>query len=173
MMFIKQSIEFSMTSGGNKIEKTVKISEGFFITKAKDSDIKDILEIEKLSFKGPWSEDMFRSELRNRVSSFYTLRDSLDDNLLVGYVVFWIVYGEAQILNIVIHPNYKKRGLGRKLLDFAIDKMKSQNAYNIFLEVRDSNKIARGLYERSGFTEIGVRHNYYGDEDAIVMKLDL
>ena len=51
--------------------------------------------------------------------------------------------------------------------------MKEQNAYNIFLEVRDSNKVARGLYERSGFTEIGVRTNYYGDEDAIVMKLDL
>ncbi len=156
-----------------KVYKNDKNLSDFKIIKATDGDIKDILEIEKLSFKGPWSEDMFRSELRNRVSSFYVLRDSLDNNLLVGYVVFWIVYGEAQILNIVVHPNYKKRGLGRKLLDFAVGKMKEQNAYNIFLEVRDSNKVARGMYERSGFTEIGVRHNYYGDEDAIVMKLDL
>lgn len=155
------------------LNKNDKNLSDFKIIKAIDSDIKDILEIERLSFVGPWSEDMFRSELRNRVSSFYTLRDTLDDNLLVGYVVFWVVYGEAQILNIVVHPNYKKRGLGRKLLDFAIGKMKSENAYNIFLEVRDSNKVARGLYERSGFTEIGVRRNYYGDEDAIVMKLDL
>lgn len=157
----------------HKPNKHDKDLSDFKIIKAIDSDIKGIIEIENQSFKGPWSEDMFRSELHNRVSSFYTLKDSLDNNFIVGYVVFWIVYGEAQILNIVVHPNYKKRGLGRKLLDFAINKMKQQNAYNIFLEVRDSNKVARGLYERSGFKEIGVRTNYYGDEDAIVMKLDL
>ena len=148
-------------------------AENFKIDKADATHIPAILEIEKASFKGPWSEGLFLSELKNRVSNFYVVKDKLDGYRVVGYTIFWIVYGEAQILNIAVSPDMRGRGIGRLLLDFAIDKMKERNAFHIFLEVRESNNRAKDMYESSGFTEIAKRKHYYGDEDAIVMKMDL
>ncbi|HEY4707910.1 MAG TPA: ribosomal protein S18-alanine N-acetyltransferase, partial [Thermodesulfobacteriota bacterium] len=83
------------------------------------------------------------------------------------------VHGEAHILNIAVDPKFRGRGLATRLLSMMLQIMKRKMVYEIFLEVRVSNDAARELYRKFGFREAFIRKNYYGDEDAIVMILDL
>lgn len=137
-------------------------------------DLDDVLEIERASFPKPWTPGMFESELVNPVSFAYTLKAGAGaGKRLAAYIVFWVVHGEAHILNIAVHPEYRRRGFGEKLLKYALGKMRSNLVYEVFLEVRRSNEAARKLYRKFGFREAFERRNYYGDEDAIVMTLYL
>lgn len=139
-----------------------------------NSDIDEVLRIEQQSFPNPWTWSMFDSELLNPVSSAYTVKVPHDGaSIVAGYVIFWIVYGEAHILNIAIHPEYRRMGFAKRLLDTAIDDMKRLLVYEVFLEVRRSNEAGRALYRLYGFKESFERKKYYGDEDAIVMVLEL
>lgn len=133
-------------------------------------DVDEVLAIERASFPNPWSRVMFENELRNPVSFAYTLNAEQGGRTRVaGYVVFWVVQGEAHILDIAVAPEVRKRGLGETLLDSTLDIMRSNGVVDVFLEVRKSNAPARALYGKFGFREAFERKNYYGDEDAIVM----
>jgi len=135
-------------------------------------DLDEVLDIERACFAEPWSRGLFESELENPVASAYTLR--LDpDGPVAAYIVFWVVLGEAHVLNLSVAQGRRRRGLASVLLDDALDKMRASMVYEVFLEVRDSNRAARRLYEKFGFSESFVRKRYYGDEDAIVMALRL
>ena len=137
-------------------------------------DLDEVMMIENASFPKPWTRTMFESEFRNPVSSAYVLKVKADDKEEVGaYIVFWIVHGEAHILNIAVDPKFRGRGLATRLLSMMLQIMKRKMVYEIFLEVRVSNDAARELYRKFGFREAFIRKNYYGDEDAIVMILDL
>lgn len=136
-------------------------------------DLDEVLKIEAASFPKPWTRNQFESELRNPISSAFILRLDKESRALVGYTVFWVVHGEAHILNIAIHPEYRGRGLAKCLLRAVLDVMKRRMVYEVFLEVRVSNKTAISLYKRFGFREAFIRKKYYGDEDAIVMTLEL
>lgn len=135
-------------------------------------DLDDILDIETVSFPNPWNRGMFESELRNPVSFAYTLKVSLGGGMaLAGYIVFWVAHGEAHILNIAVKPEFRKQGIGKTLLAAALDMMQRNLVYEVFLEVRRSNRAARELYRKFGFNEVFERKGYYGGEDAIVMEL--
>lgn len=138
------------------------------------SDIDAILEIEQKSFPKPWTRGMFESELRNHVSSAYTIKTSGGGKeRIVAYIVYWMAHGEAHILNIAVDPAHRRQGLARTLLEVSLERMRVHLIYEVFLEVRVSNAAARGLYNAFGFKESYERKGYYGDEDAIVMRLEM
>ena len=138
-------------------------------------DLDEVLEIEQASFPRPWTRAMFEGEIRNPVSFSYTLKVRPQDGKeeIGGYVVLWVVHGEAHILNIAVNLKYRGRGIATRLMELMLELMKRNLVYEVFLEVRVSNTAARNLYKRFGFRESFVRKKYYGDEDAIVMVLDL
>ncbi len=100
-----------------------------------------------------------------------------DDEHLRGFVLCQQVFDEVTVLNILVTPSWRRRGLARALLSAALDESVSTGATRCLLEVRRSNRAALGLYERMGFLYDGVRKNYYprGDsrEDALMMSLEL
>ncbi|MBI5599744.1 MAG: ribosomal protein S18-alanine N-acetyltransferase [Deltaproteobacteria bacterium] len=137
-------------------------------------DLEDVLRIENLSFPQPWTRGLFEQEMCNPIS--YALVEKADfegRQRLGAYTVFWIVAGEGHILNIAVDPELRGMGLARRLLAFILDFMSEKGVSEVYLEVRRSNEAARGLYHSSGFEEAFVREGYYGDEDAIVMRLVL
>ncbi len=139
-----------------------------------EDDLDDVLRIENLSFPQPWTRGMFESELHNPVSSAFVERVAYKgEEVLAGYIVFWMVVGEAHIMNIAVAPELRGMGLAKRLLSFALNYMEQSGISSVFLEVRRSNTAARRLYEKFGFEEAFVRERYYGDEDAIVMRLEL
>ena len=149
------------------------ILSGHTIQPLTAEDLEDVLDIERVSFPNPWSRNQFESELRNPVSFKYTLKVSADGAVeLAAYIVFWVVHGEAHILNIAVKPAFRRQGVGRVLLAAALDMMQRNLVYEVFLEVRRSNRAARDLYRKFGFKEVFERKGYYGDEDAIVMSLE-
>jgi len=129
-----------------------------------------ILEIEKASFLSPWSRAAFRAETEKNISRLWVL---VSDDKVAGYICFWIVGDEIQILNLAVHPEKRHLGLGQFLLTRMIETGISAGVKNAWLEVRPSNLSARNLYKQQGFREIGIRPNYYPEskEDAILMNL--
>ncbi|HHL39176.1 MAG TPA: ribosomal-protein-alanine N-acetyltransferase [Deltaproteobacteria bacterium] len=139
-----------------------------------EDDLDDVLRIERLSFTTPWSRALFENELKNPVSCGMVAKvGGPGAECVAAYIVFWVVHGEAHILNIAVHPDFRRRGLGSRLLDHALGLMEERGVRGVFLEVRRSNRAARRMYGRFGFRELFVRRRYYGDEDALVMALDL
>lgn len=137
-------------------------------------DLEEVLKIEGRSFRNPWSAGQFESELRNPVSRSFTLRMEGDGpQAIAAYIIFWVVHGEAHILNLAVRPEYRRMGMAAELLKAALDYMRGNMVFEVFLEVRRSNAAARGLYAKFGFREAYERKAYYGDEDAIVMTLEL
>ena len=139
-------------------------------------DLEDICRIEKLSFPSPWPRLQFEKEIQNPFSNKYTARILQDGKkIIVAYIIFWVVEGEAHILNIATHLDFRRRGIAKRLLVFALGRLEEVGVEEVFLEVRRSNVHAQKLYKDFGFKEIGIRKGYYGDnrEDAIVMALAL
>lgn len=137
-------------------------------------DLDEVLRIENLSFPNPWSRGQFESELRNPVSHPYALKvRKAGSSVLAAYIIYWVIQGESHILNIAVAPEYRRRGFAAELLGHALDMMRKKMVWEVFLEVRRSNRAAQNLYRKFGFKEAFERKNYYGDEDAIVMTLEL
>ena len=139
-----------------------------------EEDIDAVLKIEEDSFPKPWSRNIFTKELKNPVSyslAGWLTKDSSD--LLAVYVFFWIVHGEAHILNLTVRSEFGVWGLRRGCLRLRLHFMREKGVEDIFLEVRRSNKAAISLYESFGFRVFYERKNYYVDEDALVMGLSL
>ena len=140
------------------------------------NDLEDVLSIEKLSYPSPWPIAQFEKEIQNPISGKFTARlIQGEKEIVAAYIIFWVVADEAHILNISTHPDFRRIGIAKSLLVFALDYMEDRNVRGVFLEVRRSNIIAQKLYRGFGFKEIAVRKGYYGDnnEDAIVMALNL
>jgi ribosomal-protein-alanine N-acetyltransferase len=132
----------------------------------------DILNIEGVSFPSPWGRESFEHEVRNPLSRFWGI---LSDHGLIAYICFWVAAGEIHLMNIAVHPEMRKRGLGRLLMDKLVQTGVGEGVRKMWLEVRPSNEAARALYSGIGFIEVGRRRRYYTDtgEDAIVMARTL
>ena len=133
------------------------------------SDIDSVVDIEKNSFPIPWARGTFISELkRNKLARYYVVEV---DGRVVGYAGLWLIMNEAHITNIAIHPKYRGKGMGKKLVGGLIEEILKINIYRITLEVRPSNAAALALYKKFGFVPCGIRPEYYRDnnEDAIIM----
>ncbi len=152
------------------------MTEGLTIRRAGLTDVASIWAIEKASFPTPWSRLSFLAELTQRSS--YTLvagPPAPQPWETWGYIIFWIVTDEMHILNLAVHPQHRRRGIARRMLDEAIAQGKNGGVRTIWLEVRPSNTPARALYESFAFKEVGRRPRYYDDtnEDALLLALTL
>jgi ribosomal-protein-alanine N-acetyltransferase len=133
-------------------------------------EIDTILTIEQASFTNPWTREMYVAELKNRgVSFFYRARAA--DGRVVGFCSFWRVLDELHINNLAVVPEWRRQGVASALLTFVVAEGRRLGARRAMLEVRRSNEAALYLYERFGFTVMGVRSNYYTNpvEDALVL----
>jgi len=135
-----------------------------------ESDLDRVLELEPVLFgAGAWSAQVYREELAHP-GRYYVAAEQ--DGVLVGYA--GIALGEdAEVMTVGVAPEYRGRGLGAALLTDLLDRARQARARRVFLEVRAGNETAQRLYERAGFRAIGTRPRYYGDEDAVVMRLVL
>jgi len=136
-------------------------------------DIDEVYALEKEIFKDPWTKDMFIQEVSdNSLASTYVLEE---DNKIVGYAGMWKLFENADITNIAVKEEYRKKGYGKLLLETLLNECKKQNTEYVHLEVRVSNDSAINLYKSYGFEIINIRKGYYEDnhEDAYVMILDL
>lgn len=99
----------------------------------------------------------------------------LENGELIGYGGISVAADEAEILNIAVHPSFRRLGVGVRLMRVLIDAAQERGACSLYLEVRASNVAAAALYRSLGFETIGVRKNYYTSprEDAVLMSLSL
>lgn len=135
-----------------------------------NKDVNGVFNISNACFSMPWSIESIEGEINNPLAKYIVARDE-DSNLVVGFVGIWIVVGEGSITNIAVHPDYRKQGIGAKLLESLINLCTHLDCSLINLEVRASNYPAQNLYKKYGFVVDGLRKGYYKDnkEDAILM----
>ena len=107
------------------------------------------------------------------IDSFSNALVIYEENKFIGFIVYSIIYERAEIIDIIIDSNYRKRGYANKLLEYTIEKIKEKNCDNITLEVNENNISAINLYKKQGFNICAVRKNYYNNEDGYLMKKDL
>ena len=143
------------------------------IVSVEPSMIQQIVTIEQASFTCPWSLKSFEEAIASDTTTVLTALDKNDR--VCGFTCVTAILEEGEILNIAVEPSLRRFGIGRKLLGAAVDTAKRNGVKALYLEVRRSNMPAIGLYESFGFTQIGIRKNYYTDptEDAILMMLTL
>ena len=134
----------------------------------KEDDIPSVLGIEEISFAAPWSEKDFLNELYNK--SALTKVAAFEDNI-IGYICINYHLHESQILNLAVHPDFRRRGVATILMDEAIRELRKRRCVFMYLKVRVSNTGAQKFYELLGFKVESVRKKYYAnpDEDALVM----
>ncbi len=139
------------------------------IVKASREHIDDIVNVEKLSFKIPWSRQSITDEfLNNEAAIYYCV---LAGGKAVGYGGMWQVLDEGHITNIAVHPEFRQSGLGSALMETLLLEAERRGLKALTLEVRKSNLSAQALYRKYGFSDGGMRKRYYADnnEDAIIM----
>lgn len=139
------------------------------ITQMKENHVQQIAELERICFNDPWSENSIASELNNRLSLWLV---ALDGDKVIGYVGSQTVLGETDMMNIAVHPDYRKQGIANRMIDALISGLTERNSHCLMLEVRASNIPAKSLYFKLGFEEVGVRKNYYRNprEDALILR---
>lgn len=118
-----------------------------------------------------WSKQLFERELAEPLSQ---VRGLFCDEVLVGYLIAHTVLDESHIVSLGLDPQWRRRGGGRFLLQDFLRYSRLQGVNVITLEVRISNLTARALYEACGFSVVGLRRNYYSDnnEDALTMRYE-
>jgi ribosomal-protein-alanine N-acetyltransferase len=136
------------------------------------ADMDEIMAIERISYRFPWSQGFFLQELQ--VACARSILAEVEGRI-IGYVLFWLLPGAIDIHNVAIHEDFRRRGFARLLLGKVLAQARAQSINRVTLEVRRSNLPAQKLYESMGFLTTGVRKGYYSDdgEDALAMTLEL
>lgn len=134
--------------------------------------VDDIVLIENVSNRPPWPADLFRGEFKYSYSYTYGARAGGE---LVAFLVAHHVLDELHILNFGVKPELRGKGIGKKLLAAVLHEFFRKSARWATLEVRRSNDVAKSLYDKFGFFEVGIREKYYTDdgEDGLVLRLDM
>lgn len=137
--------------------------------KMDESHVGAIAVLEKMCFHDPWSINSISSELNNPLSTWLV---AIEDGVVCGYVGSQSVLDGADMMNIAVHPDYRKQGIAYNLVDKLIGLLKAKNVISLSLEVRVSNENAISLYHKMGFEVIGRRPGYYRNprEDAYIMR---
>lgn len=136
------------------------------------ADLPAVEEIDRISFSSPWNPGAYWYELHEneRARCWVAVAGGRVAAALVG----WLVLDEYQIGTIAVHPDFRRRGIGRRLMAAAIEEARGAGAVQVTLEVRAGNRSAQSLYEGFGFKIVGRRPRFYSDgEDALLMNLDI
>lgn len=130
------------------------------------ADVESVLEIERLSYQSPWPEEAFLAELSKTDVCYYIA--AKQNNQVIGYCGVWVLLDEAHITTLAVHPDYRKHGIGTRLLFCVFDEAYKRKLQYVTLEVRMSNTEAKNMYRKFLFTQKGFRRGYYLDnnEDA-------
>ena len=130
-------------------------------------DVASVLEIEQRVYLQPWSEAIFRNELGQPQRSYIVAVD--DEQNVVGYGGVLLLGEDAHITTIAVDGSARGHRLGTRLMLELVEAALKHRAQHLTLEVRSSNRRAQSLYGRFGMAPVGVRKNYYIDEDALIM----
>jgi ribosomal-protein-alanine N-acetyltransferase len=131
-----------------------------------------VVAIEQQSFVSPWTRTLFLDELRIDIAqSSVAVMQQDNEQIVAGYMCIWVIKDECTILRIASHPEFRRKGIGRMLLERSCKKVRAQGATVVFLEVRPSNSAALAFYRACGFTSAGIRKGYYMEtgEDAVIL----
>lgn len=134
------------------------------------ADVPAVLDIERRSFSTPWPPEAFHQELtHNRLARYTVARQG---GAVVGYAGVWLMVDEAHITTFAVHPDWRRQGVGRRLMQALLIAAREMGAVHMTLEVRVSNDGAQALYQQHGFAIAGRRERYYTDdqEDAYIMS---
>jgi ribosomal-protein-alanine N-acetyltransferase len=147
------------------------------IRRARPGECAALAALDALVSRMPWSAAHFEAACSGgRAAREYALVVERDGRL-AGFAVIACVLDEATLLNIAVHPELQRLGLGRTLLEAALESMRCEGARRCLLEVRISNAAALALYHHCGFSRDGQRRGYYptddGREDALLMSTQL
>ena len=147
------------------------------IRKMELQDIQQVIEIDKLSFTLPWPERSFAFEVTGNPASrpwIAEIAEAEGKVEVAGMVVIWLIFDEAHIGTLAVHPKYRGGGIAQRLLAESLLHAYAEGVQRCFLEVRRSNLAAQALYNRFGFLVTTIRARYYKDnsEDAFLMTLE-
>ena len=147
-------------------------------------DLEEVMVIERVAFRHPWSTELFRRELEHDWSTILVCLEPLTTapatkgagtERIVGFLIYWLVHDEVHVLNVAVAPEQRRKGIARLLMTETEKRAHQASASLMTLEVRRSNTAALELYREFEYRSVGVRLNYYVDEgeDAIVMVKEL
>jgi len=138
------------------------------IRPARAADVGDVAAIERATFSDPWSANDFEECIDSGVPFLV----AEERGGVLGYAIAHWAADEAEILNVGVAPAFRRQGVGRALVERMLAALHDHGARVVYLEVRESNVIARRLYESLGFTEVARRARYYRRpvEDAVILR---
>ena len=133
-----------------------------------ESHVAQVAALEKQCFSDPWSENSVASELENPLSLWLIAEEN---GAVCGYVGSQTVLDETDMMNIAVHPDCRRKGIAAALITELVSRLKARGSRVLRLEVRESNFSAITLYEALGFTQLGLRKNYYRNpkENALIL----
>ena len=140
------------------------------IVKMNESHVAQVANLEKICFgSAAWSEKSVASELTNALALWLV---AVEEDRVAGYVGSQTVMDETDMMNVAVHPDFRRMGIGEKLVVRLVEELNALGSRALMLEVRVSNVPAIGLYEKMGFQQVGLRKNYYSDpkEDALILR---
>lgn len=142
---------------------------GTLIRDALPKDLETVAGIEKTSYSNPWHPDSFSSLIKRGQARVLVAADP--EVGVVGFAVFWWVLDQAELANLAVSSEARRRGVGGALLDRVLVEARAAGAQSVFLEVRASNESAKSLYLSRGFKQISLRRGYYQNpqEDAQIL----
>jgi ribosomal-protein-alanine N-acetyltransferase len=143
----------------------------------RDEDIESVSAIEQRVYEFPWTPGNFRDALLSGYRFWGCWCPTPDGEQLIGYAILMLAVDEAHLLNLAVSADWQGRGVGRRLLNFITVEAKRHECVMLYLEVRPSNISALKLYRSCGFTQRGLRRDYYparaGREDALFLGAEL
>ena len=145
------------------------MDNNFLIEKMLIGDAESVFEIEK-KLIGTGSLEDIKKSMDSDVLHYFVLKQN---DKVLGFLEISCLPPEIELFDIAIDSKFQGNGYSKMLMEFLIEFAKEKKCETIFLEVNRINKRAIDLYSKFGFIEYAVRRNYYGENDAILMKLDL
>lgn len=138
------------------------------INPMKEDHVAQVAALERQCFADPWSEGSIASELDNPLSLWLVAEQ---DGAVCGYVGSQTVLDETDMMNIAVRPDCRRQGIAAALIEELVSRLKEQGSHILRLEVRESNTPAIALYDSLGFTQLGIRKNYYRNpkENALIL----
>lgn len=142
------------------------------IIKMQPEHVAFVAEMERQCFSDPWSEKSVASELDNPLSLWLVAET---EGAVAGYVGSQTVLDSADMMNLAVSQDFRRQGIGERLVNCLTDALKEKGVKTLLLEVRISNEPAKQLYQKLGFEIVGKRPGYYEKprEDALILRKEL
>ena len=139
------------------------------VTNMTAAHVAQVAALEKACFSDPWSENSVAGELKNPLSLWLVAEE---DGKVAGYVGSQTVMDESDMMNVAVAADFRRRGIAESLIVSLVTELKARGSRCLTLEVRASNVPAIALYEKLGFSQVGLRKNYYRNprEDALILR---